>query len=321
MNLQVTSNVSTILSQITQAIKEASKVGIITHINPDGDAIGSMVAMSELLSQMSKDVVMYAPEEDVSDFYCLSGMEDIKSDIAGFENLDLLLALDCGSESRIVSYSDFRDKVPKVINIDHHLDNTQFGDINWSDNYAAVGEMVYLFAKENQLEITKDIANAIFVSLYMDTGGFRYSNTSSFTMRVAAEMLEMGIDSASLISSIYENKNLLEIKHFGEILAEVKSDESGSIVWSFQPLEAQHISLEPVNYLRKIQGIKVAVIFKEREKDFYKVSFRSSGDVDVRVIASELGGGGHTAAAGAVVKGSMQDVEEKVIDLIKKYIG
>lgn len=321
MNLQVTSKVSSILKQITQSIKGANKIGIITHTNPDGDAIGSMIAMSLLLMQMSKEVVMYAPGEDVSDFFCLKSIDAIKSEISDIKKIDLLLALDCGSEGRIVGYSDFRDNIKTIVNIDHHLDNTGFGDINWADDYAAVGEMVYLFAKENNLEITLDIANAIFVSLYMDTGGFRYSNTSSFTMRVAAEMLDSGIDSASLISSIYENKNLLEIKQFGEILSDVRTDGAGDVVWAFQSMAAAHISLEPVNFLRKIQGIKVAIMFKQRDEKSYKVSFRSTGSVDVRAIASELGGGGHTAAAGAVVEGSVSEVEKRVIDLVKKHLG
>jgi len=290
-------------------------------MNPDGDALGSMSALAFLLEQINKTIILYVPNEYPYNYNILRFGKNIKTTFEEEDALDVLVALDCGNEKRVDGYQKFRQAVPCVVNIDHHSDNNMFGDINWIGTYSSVGEMIYIFAEQNNLSLTKDIAACLYVSVYTDTGGFRFPNTNSHSLITAGKLMEYDFNMPETLAAIFERKSLEELRDLGTTLASAEVDLDGAIIWTVQPLAASALSYEAVDFLKTVENVQVALIFKEVEEKKYKVSLRSKGHVDVSSIAAHFGGGGHKGAAGVVMTGDATDVQHQVLDYIKEVIN
>lgn len=312
---------STIISDIFQKIQNVNRIGITVHANPDGDSLGSMSALFQLLVSLNKTVFLYSTDLCPSNYDFLPGMDLLRRECISADALDLLITLDCASQARIKCFDQYRTFIDFIINIDHHHDNSHFGDLNWVSSYSAVGEMIYLFALNNDLLITSEIARSLYVSLYSDTGGFRFSNTTAHSFSVAACLLETGFDMAGTLSLIYERKTLSDITSFADTLSSIQLDATFGIAWARQSLSAINSPFEAVDYIRMVDGINVAIVFKQVEGSRYKVSFRSKGAVNVSVIAAHFGGGGHRAAAAAAITGEESTVIRIVMDYVRAQIS
>jgi len=309
-------------NKIKTAIKKFNKFLISSHINPEGDAIGCQLALVSLLRRLGKKAVMLneSPVPHVLQF--MKGTENVLKEIPADFNFQAAVILDCPDLSRVGRVSEYITPDKVVINIDHHISNENFGKHNWVDqNISSTGEMIYDLFKAFKLKIEYDEALAMYVAIMTDTGSFRYTNTTSKTHRIAAELVDKGVDPYEAFGRIYETSSLQDINLLGEALQTLKLTDDGKVAWLWvtkEMLKKTKASLEGtegiINFARSIEGVEIAMLFRETGTEGrIKVSFRSKGKVDVNKLAAFFGGGGHVTASGCTVFGKMKAVEKKVL--------
>jgi len=314
---------------VKQAIKRFNKFLITSHINPEGDSIGSQVAMASLLRRIGKESVILdeSPVPNLLQF--MSGTENISKEMPHNFNFQAIIILDSPDLARIGRVSDYIKKDAAIINIDHHISNVNFGKFNWVDpDISSAGEMVYDLFKAFKLKINMEEAVALYAAIMTDTGSFRYSNTSSKTHRITAELIDIGVKPYDMYTKVYETSSIQDTNLLGETLQTMKLTEDGKIAWLWvtkDMLKKTKASLEGtegiINFARSIDGVEIAILFRETGTDEkVKVSFRSKGKVDVNKLAAVFGGGGHPTASGCSVFGKPEDVEKKVIDQAKRAL-
>lgn len=303
------------LAGAAERIANASKIVLTTHIRPDGDALGSLLGLYHYLLAAGKKVSMLL-DDDVPPMYrFLPGFEHISRPDAG-RRADLLIILDASDEDRIGGVKDMV-KGP-TLNIDHHVSNTGFADFSWVDSQAAAtGEMILQLLLKNQADISPDIAACLYTAIATDSGFFRYANTTADTFRHAARLVEHGARPQE-VSEHLEAKPLASVLALGKVLATLEMHAANRVACLTLTKdimeEIKEYSEGLVNYPRNIEGVEVAIMFKEADDDNVRVSFRSRG-VDVCKLAMSFGGGGHVRAAGCTVKGRIQGVKEQVLSL------
>ncbi len=304
-------------------ILQAKTAVVVAHIDPDGDTLGSMLAMAFILEKMGLAVIMYSADGVPNTYKFMKGIDKVISNPPKKE-LDLMVTVDASGLDRIG-----RKKInaKKVINIDHHPDNSNFGDLNYVEFLSAVGELVYKIAKEFGIEITQDMAEALYVSIITDTGNFRYSNTLPSTFAAAKELTEHGANPYQIANKIYDTKNVESLKLLACTLNNMQMSPDKKIVWSSITKDMIHsIKAKPEDFigiideLRTVREAEVAILFREEKNGSIKINFRSKGKANVSKIANELGGGGHVQAAGCTLDMPLADAQKKVIDLISREI-
>ncbi len=298
--------------QVLAELREADKLLLTTHENPDGDALGSLLAMHQILQQLGKDSLMYmAPEEFPLPWEYRSFKFD---DLVGAPPDDVdertIVFLDCGNIDRMPMDFLKRDGL-HVLNIDHHHDNTRFGTVNLVVGSAScTAEIVYGLAKELGAEITLPIADALYVALVTDTGRFMYENTTPEAHILAAELIQVGVSPHDVYRRLYEDLPFSRLELLSRALSSVERHDGGALTVAhltkrdFEETGAVETDSEGVvDHVRAVQGTAVAVLVRELLADeragMRKVSLRATdGRVDVSVIARQMGGGGHRQAAG-----------------------
>ncbi len=311
----------------TTAIKKLNKFFISAHINPEGDSIGSQIALASLLRRIGKDAVILneSPVPHVLRF--MSGTENILKEMPSNFKFEAAIILDCPDLSRVGNVSEYIGSDKIVINIDHHISNENFGKYNWVNaECSSVGEMIFGLFKAFKLKIEYDEAVAIYTAIMTDTGSFKYTNTSPGTHRIAAELIDAGVRPYEIYGRIYETSSIQDTNLLSEALQTLKVSDDGKVAWLWVTkamLKKTKASLEGteelINFARSIDGVEVAVLFRETgTNDRIKVSFRSKGKIDVNKLASYFSGGGHVTASGCSVNGKLQDVEKKVLDKAQK---
>ncbi|MFA6141692.1 MAG: bifunctional oligoribonuclease/PAP phosphatase NrnA [Candidatus Omnitrophota bacterium] len=317
------------MKQIVEAIKKHDNFLITAHINLEGDSLGSQLAMKQLLDSLGKKSFILDSDPIPEHYGFLPGTNKVSNDIAKRPDFDAAIILDCPTLKRTGKVKDVITKDKFIINIDHHVSNEKFGSVNWVDsNASSAGEIVYKLFKEMGVALTKESALCLYIAILTDTGSFNYENTSGATHEIAGELLGYGLEPARVSESVYETKTIDEIKFLGMVLATIKINKAGDVAYLeiTRPM-MQHTGTAPaksegfVNYARSINHVKVAVIFREDPDGKINISFRSKSDVDVNLIASSFGGGGHTKASGCVIEGKLADVEKKVLAKIEEVLG
>ncbi len=308
------------IEKIGNIIKEKDSFLIVSHKNPDGDAIGSSLALYSALKDMGKNVQVVNLTKP-PEVYSFLEDYDIIEPIKTMKKTDVIIAVDTAEIERCgIKKEDTKDKI--FINIDHHKTNTLFGDINFIDGDAsAVGIMLWRIFKQNGIAISKKTAQYLYVSIMTDTGSFRYSSTTPETMRIAADLLEIGVDPWFCAYNIYESNTLETIKLLGLVLNTLQVFIDGKIailyvtedMFKKTATQIEH-SEGFVNYARSIRGAEVGILLREDRHNVFKISMRSKGKIDVARAASVFGGGGHKNAAGAQIEGTLEEVKTKIID-------
>ncbi len=300
---------------------------IATHINPEGDAVGSELALANLLKKLGKRVLILNEDLPPSQYGFLPGLEAIKRAVKGL-HYDAAILVDCSDLSRVGKISKWISRDKPLINIDHHISNTKFGDINWVDPRASsASEMIYeLFCALNA-RINKDDALLLYTGIVTDTGSFRYSTTSVSTHRAVSELLKHGLDVYGIFRKLYESMRFETVKAYAEIISTLEISKNGRVAWL--KVNNRLIKKDPslseetdniIQFARCIKGVEAALLFKEvREGREVRVNMRStSGRVDVNKLARIFGGGGHAMASGCTVKGRLRDVVAKVVGEAEK---
>ncbi|MFH1542124.1 MAG: bifunctional oligoribonuclease/PAP phosphatase NrnA [bacterium] len=311
---------------IKQAIKDSKNVLVASHIDPDGDSLGSMLAMGQLLTQFGLKVDYYSEDGVPKNYRFLPGSDKVRRTPTPNRIYDQLFAMDASDISRLGDKAIFANFCKNVINIDHHPDNTKYGDINYVALTSSTAELVYKLSKQLGLKINRGIAENLYVALITDTGNFRYENTSPATFEMASDLLKTGINTHSITTRIYDNKNLANIKIQAEALTNLESAEDGKVAWAMvnqEMMEKYQAKSEDliglVDQLRSIETTEVAILFRE-EEGHVKINFRSKEKINVSQIAKHFGGGGHIRAAGAVVRGRMDMVKNEVVAEVIKHL-
>ena len=308
------------LQEAAAKIQSANKIIVTSHINPDGDAIGSTLAMVQILSSMGKQVETYIDDKIPKNFLVMPFAEKI-SRPRDYEKLsaDLLLVLDCEPE-RTGAVKKVVDA--PILNIDHHVTNNgEDGDLYVDATAAATCEILLNLCHELQAELTKNIAVCLYTGLATDTGFFNYSNTKPSTFRAAAELVEAGVE-PNLVSEQLEKRSYRDIKIMSAVLQTTKIYYGGKVAGMFinRELFKEVDTTEGlIDLIRVIDGVEVAFLITEKEKNVCRISMRSKG-VEVSDIARRLGGGGHVRAAGATINKNLDMAKMLLVRTIGEFM-
>ncbi len=309
------------LSQVVQLIENKKSFGITTHMRPDGDGIGSSLALCWLLESLDKQAEIIVRDPVPSSCIRLPGASKVRRVTEIDSQYDAVFVMECSDVERPGIKNLDRQF---VVNIDHHSSSQLFGDINWIDSTAsAVGEMIYNLCKAIGGRITHEIAECVYTALITDTGSFHYSNTTERTFKVASELIRAGVKPAKLAESVYSSYPWSRVLLLGQVMSSVRRDASGKVAalrQSQQMLDHARATEEDaegfVNIPLSSGDVEAVVMLKESEPGLFRASLRSKGDVNVAKIAEKYGGGGHRNAAGCTLRGNWDEVEDNLVEML-----
>jgi phosphoesterase RecJ-like protein len=308
-------------SSIFAEIQKHRRYLICSHFNPDGDAIGSQLALALFLSRMGKDVVAFNRDKLPEIYRFLPDAEHIVNELHGSLDFDCTFILDCSTFRRVSEDFERFSKKGKVIVIDHHVTTEGDGHINLiAPGASATGELIYQLIKHFNDSIPLEIAINLYTAILTDTGSFQFSNSTSEAFDIAGELVKGGVDPRYVAEKVYESYSLKRFRLLAKVLEtlEVRNEEKIGILTATRSMfhEAQatvEMTDGFANIPRSIQGVEVAALFREVSDRLFKVSLRSKSDIDVAQIANKFDGGGHTNAAGCLVKGDLQEVKQSIL--------
>lgn len=312
-----------LIKKINEQLKRAKRVLVISHQRPDGDAIGSLLAMGLALIDAGKQVLMVLKDGIPGNFHFLEGSDLVKTRPSG--RVDYIVVVDSAEVER--TDTDFNGYSIPDLNIDHHKTNNHFARINLIESEAvATAEILTKFLPELGFSITRPIANALLTGIVTDTIGFRTTNVKPDVLRMVADLMERGGDLTEIYHKTIVEQSIASARYWGAGLSKIQMEDG--LVWTTLSLSERHNAGYParddadlVKILSAIEGSKVAIILTEQDAGYVKISWRLCGSsdtgLDVSVIAQKFGGGGHKAAAGADVKGKLNEVLAQVLTATK----
>jgi phosphoesterase RecJ-like protein len=321
------------IERLAQELRAGRSVAISTHINADGDGCGSETALSRLLGQMGirSKIVNPTPWPEMYKFLLGDDVKDSSDAGAkGLKDADVLVVLDISDVKRlgVLAEAVRRLTIPKLV-IDHHLpsDEPPSTMMVTDTSACATGELIFDFATVLDLKITPDIARALYIALLTDTGGFRFSNTSARCLSIAGQLIASGVEPEEMYGRLYASMPVGRLHLLRDALATLEVDPEYGISWiSVAAGAAEQYGLRSedlegiAEHPRSIGGTRLAVFFRDLGHDKVKVSFRSTGDVDVNKFAKQFAGGGHARAAGALIEGDLEVVRRKVIAAAREFL-
>ena len=315
------------LSKVAAALKTGDDFLIVCHIDPDGDTIGSALALKYLLQKLGKQVTVFSKDRIPSIYDFLPGVASIKKSLPKQRRFNTLISVDAGAEKRVSDGKHTLCCANKIINIDHHPDNTYFGDLNLVDHVSCAAELVFLLAKHLKIKIDVKMATNLYVAMMTDTGNFKYSNTTANTFGIAKELVEAGASPSESAIYVYEEKPLSAVAIHAHAALNAHTARHGKVIWTLvkhstmKKISATEEDLNGiVDSLRAVKGVEVAMLIREHGKAKVKVNFRSKRKVNVQKIARSLGGGGHIRSSGAIVSGNIKEAEKKVLKAVFQHV-
>jgi phosphoesterase RecJ-like protein len=316
-------------AEIASALRKHRRIVVLSHVRPDGDAFGSQLGLALSLRELGKDVTVWNEDGMLDKYSFLPGADLLAKPPAEPETFDLAVALDTATQQRLGVAGD-AVRSSRWINIDHHPSNPRYGDLVHIDPIApATGQIIFeLLASEN-LPCTPAIAENLFVAISTDTGSFQYPNTTARTFEIGAELLKRGVDVGRVSQLLYETYPRRRAELLRELLGTMRFEADGRVAsfsLSLQTTSDLGVKAEDneglIDHLRAIEGVVVAVFFEELIEGKVRVSMRSKSEAaDVSAICQRFGGGGHKLAAGARVRGTLAEVEQRVLEAICDVIN
>lgn len=293
---------------------------ITSHERPDGDALGSELALYHMLKAGGKRARVYNQDQTPADYRFLPGAGVIVHELLPKESFDAAFILDCSDLDRVGREAGRIRKISPLVNIDHHVSNGAFCDVRLLDAEASsTGELIYRLAEAMTLTLTPEMATNLYAAILTDTGGFRYGNTSRDCLLIAGRLVESGAHPQWISENIYENVPLVKIRLLVVVLESLALDLNGrvgSMIVTQENLAATGALQEHtegfVDLPRTIEGVEISVLFSELEKNYFKLSLRSKGRFNVERVAGKFGGGGHVNAAGCRIRGDISTVKQRV---------
>ncbi|MFH1258988.1 MAG: bifunctional oligoribonuclease/PAP phosphatase NrnA [Elusimicrobiota bacterium] len=318
-----------ILNHILGVLKSNKSFFIAGHLRPDGDCIGSQLALASLLRRLGKKVEIYSHDQLPLYAGFLPGIKKIRIARKIKKKYDVAIILECSDPLRMGNIIDLEKQVKTVINIDHHAYHTYFGDLNFIDAQASsVAEQIYKLFLRSDLPLNTDEATWLYLGIVTDTGRFQHLNTKAQSLRTAAQLLEAGANPTKINRWVYGTKSYSSLLLLSKVLATLKLAAKGEIAYVVLSKEMYrrignniHDTEEMIDFPTMVPGVKISLFFKETEEsENIKISFRSVEGVDVNKLAVQLGGGGHKNAAGVSLPGSLNSVCKKVLRLAEQAL-
>jgi phosphoesterase RecJ-like protein len=313
------------LARIVDAVKARQRFVLSSHSRPDGDSIGSQLAMAYALRALGTEATVVNADPAPAPLMAFPGVRDIiiAPEVTG--TFDAAIIMECGDLKRTGVTGLDRSF---VINIDHHPGNTGYGDINWFDaSAAACAELVFDLVRALGVPLTKEIATHVYLAILTDTGSFHYSGISPRTFAICKECVEAGVDPVLVARSVYDSNNMGRLKLFGAVLGAMQIDQTGRIAIVYVDHEMARTAGGTyedteglVNLPLTVKEIEAVIFFKQEKGDEYRISLRSKGDIDIGSIAKEYGGGGHKNAAGLTVSGPIEELQRTLVAKIERAI-
>lgn len=317
-------------AEIGRAFREHQHFAILSHVRPDGDALGSQLALARSLKQLGKNVRVWNEDGMLEKYSFLAGAQLLTKPPTAAEDVDVAIALDTAIQNRLGTAFQAIRSAKIWINIDHHPSNPGYGDLVYVDPAApATGQILFELIESERLPFDGAIAENLYVAISTDTGSFQYPHTSARTFEIAAELVRAGVDVGRVNQQVYENYPRRRVELLRELLRTMRFEGGGRVAsFSLSLKTATELGVLPedneglIDHLRAIRGVIVAVFFEELPDGKVRVSMRSKSEkTDVCAICQKFGGGGHTLAAGARVRGSLAEVEQKILGAICNVIG
>ena len=316
-----------VYTEAVARVRLAKRFLVVSHVNPEGDAVGSLLGAALGLRSMGKDVTAFLEDPLPELFGFLPGADTVVHSLDGLAPFDVTIAVDCGEKDRLGAGFMAFDEPGMIINIDHHATNDRFGEVNVIDpDASAAGEMVFDFLKAAGVELDADMATNLYVAIHTDTGSFRYNSSTPSAFKAAGELVALGADPWEVSNRVYENMPLKKFQLLGKVLTTLEVIDDGpfkvaTLFLSQDMMQSVGAGKEHadgfVNYARSVEGVEVGLLISETASGSCKVSLRGAGSVDVAAIAQRFGGGGHRNAAGFAMDGSYEEVRRTVADALK----
>jgi bifunctional oligoribonuclease and PAP phosphatase NrnA len=316
--------------EIGAVLRSQKTFAVLSHVRPDGDALGSQLGLGLSLSKLGKTVMVRNEDGLLEKYGFLPGGEFLQTPLSGPQDFDVAIALDTATQSRLGTATSLVRSARTWINIDHHPSNPGYGDLVYIDSTApATGQILFELIQSQGLPMDAAIAENLFVAISTDTGSFQYPNTTARTFEIGAELLRSGVDVGRVSQLLYESYPRRRAELLRELLGTMRFEGQGRVASFSLSLEtAAKLGARPedneglIDHLRAIQGVVIAVFFEELAEGKVRVSMRSKSDAaDVCAICEKFGGGGHKLAAGARVRGTLAEVEEKVLKEICNVVN
>lgn len=317
-------------AEIINALNDNASFVISSHVQPDGDAIGSSLALALFLRQIGKTVCVRfpggIPVPHPYEFLPGCAMVTAQDMCPGH---DVFVALECPTLERLGDMAPLAASAPVLLNIDHHLDNDMFGTANLVERDAsACASMLYKLFEMMCPRISPEIAENLYVAIVTDTGRFQYSSTDTETFDIARKLLELGVSPIHIFQQVYERQSVASLQLLGRVLSRLKYDEAGRVAYTWisqADFAAAHAAMDDsenfVNYLRSLETAEIAFILKENADGEIRGSMRSKGEIDVAKIAHVMGGGGHRNASGFSAHGDFEEIAAKVVAACRQAIA
>ncbi|MGE0887382.1 MAG: bifunctional oligoribonuclease/PAP phosphatase NrnA [Blastocatellales bacterium] len=313
------------LGQVIELIEKHERFAITSHIRPDGDSLGSSIALCWILKGLKKDAEVIMCDQVPLAYSKLPGADEVRVVKDIDRDYDGVFVIECSDVTR-PGLASLKDQF--VVNIDHHSTTALFGDLNWIDSTAAaVGEMIYNLAKAIGAKITPEIASCVYAALLTDTGSFHFSNTTERTFKIASELVRHGAQPAKLSQAIFYSYPYAKVCLAGEVLSTLNRDETGRIAWITMTREAmeragatEDDSDGIINYPLTVGDVEAVAFFRELSNSTYRISLRSKNRVNVARVAEHFGGGGHANAAGFTIHAKYDELSLEVIEKLKEAV-
>lgn len=313
------------LDEILEEIKVAEKIIILTHESPDGDAIGSSLAMKLALEELGKQADVIIPE--IPRLYeFLPAIDQVKKE-SDIKSYDLAISVD-GADLKRLAGREYFENAKKTIVIDHHGSNTMYGDLNYVNPVSpACCEILACIFEYFQIDITKEIGTCIMTGIITDTGGFRHQGINPETFEFTAELIRKGINIPDIYKRTLRTKTRSSFLLTQRVMDRMEILEDGKVTFTYVTLkDKEEVGAETgdteglVDIGRDIEGVEVSILIKEKEENLYKISMRSGNYVNVSDVCLMFGGGGHQRAAGAAVQGTLEQVRERILNEVRKAL-
>lgn len=318
-----------VLVQIKEILLNQKCVAIISHNNPDGDTLGSQLALAGALGEVGIASILINNDKISEKYHFVAGSTNIRPYNGDMEIPQVVVFVDCADLelAGCNGHTEFL-KGRTIINIDHHTSNKQYGHVNYVKGEAAANcQNMYEVITALGVDMTAEIATALYMGLSTDTGNFLFDNVSSDTLRIAAELKDCGADTNSLRQKLYESNSHKRIELLKYILNELHISQNGKCAWSkidygmMQRLQPDSTDIDGlVNTIKDIEGVEIALLFRGVEAHKTKVSLRSKVWADVNAVAGLFGGGGHMRAAGCTINGTVEEAAERLVPAVEKYL-
>ena len=318
--------------KIIKIVQNNNNFLITSHVNLDGDAIGSELALYSILKKLNKNPIILNQSKLPKIYDFLPGINKVQyleDNYIDTKSIDVGIVLDSSNVKRIGRTYEIFKNIKTIINIDHHTSNENFGDLNYVDSsVSSVGEIIYeLIVSINIDLLDEDISTCLFASILTDTGSFRYSNVSSKTFKVAADLTSFGIKPHLIAANIYNRNTYSGLKLLGEALSTLEVDDSNYVSWItitrkiLNNTKANDEEIEGIiDVATTLDNTEISILFRETKDNKIKISFRSKGNFDVNKFAGKFNGGGHPNAAGCLCSGKMYKIKEKILSKLFKEI-